>query len=140
MIVRRTVRPKRHRSGTTLIEVLATLVLIGIVLPVAMKGIALAVGAASVAKRSVEAASLAEMKLQELVVMTQAMQQAQTAGDFGEDWPGYQWKAEMISQDLGLTEISVEVTWLARGIDRSVRLSTLVYDGTAASENTTTEP
>jgi type II secretory pathway pseudopilin PulG len=126
-----------QRLGTTLIEVLATLVVIGIVLPVVMKGIALAVAAGSVAKSSVEAASLAEMKLQEVVMMSQTGQ-AQTGGDFGADWPGYQWKAESISRDMGLMEVSVEVRWMARGVERSVRLTTLVYDGTAGAANTTT--
>ena len=54
-------RECRRQAAFTLVEVLATLALIAIVLPVAMNGISLATAAAGVAKQQMEAASLAEM-------------------------------------------------------------------------------
>src|SRR4051794_29563395 len=60
--------------GFTLVEVLATIALIAIVLPVAMYGIQLCLQTSSAAKRQAEAATLAEGKLQELVAAEQGMQ------------------------------------------------------------------
>ena len=57
-------RPRR--AGFTLIEVLAALVLIGVVLPVAMKGVSIAMQAASHARHTGEAVELARHKLTEL--------------------------------------------------------------------------
>src|SRR5688500_7535196 len=58
--------PRRHHRGFTLAEVLATLVLVGLVLPAVMKGISLALAASDDARRRVEAVGLAENKLTEL--------------------------------------------------------------------------
>ena len=53
----------RGRGGFTLVEVLASLALVAVILPVAMEGVSLAVGAAGLARDRIEAASLAETKL-----------------------------------------------------------------------------
>ena len=59
-------RPATRRGGFTLIEVLATMLLLGIVLPVAMRGVSVALSAAGTARHLSEAAVLAEAKLNEL--------------------------------------------------------------------------
>ena len=50
----------RRQRAFTLVEVLATLVLVAIILPVAMKGISLAAATAGDAKRKMEAAALVQ--------------------------------------------------------------------------------
>lgn len=115
--------------GFTLLEVLATLVIIGIVLPAAMKGISLSIAAGALAKSNVEAASLADSKLKELVA-TNAWQGQASSGDFGSDWPDYRWTSMALNRDEGLIEVDVEVVWIRRGLERSVVVSTLVYGGT----------
>ena len=63
-----TARMRRSgRAGFTLVEVLATLVLLGIVVPVAMRGVSVALAAAQTAKRTAEATSLAQSKLNEMI-------------------------------------------------------------------------
>src|SRR5690348_6677471 len=62
------------RQGFTLVEVLAALVILGIVLPVAMRGVSLSLAAASNAKHMNVAAQLADQKLNE-VVLTSGWQQ-----------------------------------------------------------------
>ena len=121
-------RPTRDaRGGFTLVEALATLVLVAIILPVAMRGISLATAAAGHARRQVEAAALAEARLAELV-STGAWQDADLAGDFGDDYPGYAWTAAVTERkEATLRQLDVRVTWVARGAERSVTLSTLVY-------------
>jgi len=121
----------RHRRGFTLVEVLATLMLVAIVLPVVMKGASLATGAASTAKRRNEAAGLAEEKLAEFIATNQ-WQTSSLSGDFGSDWPGYRWQATVQSwpQDTsgaGLQEVDLQVFWTARSRQESLTISTLTY-------------
>jgi general secretion pathway protein I len=114
------------RRAFTLVEALATLVLVAIVLPVAMRGVSLALAAAGHARRQVEAAALAEAKLNDLVV-TSAWRDADLSGDFGDDHPGYTWSAEVTERDeASLRQLDVRVAWISRGAERSVTLSTLV--------------
>jgi general secretion pathway protein I len=104
------------------------MVLIGIVLPIAMQGISLCLSVASNARRSVEAASLAESKLADLLTTNQ-WQMGSLSGDFGEDWPDYTWVAEPIQRDVDLYELTLRVKWQARNEEREVALTTLVYLG-----------
>jgi prepilin-type N-terminal cleavage/methylation domain-containing protein len=121
-------RPKaarRRRSGFTLVEVLASLVIMGIVLPFAMRGASLAMHAGSVARHQAEAATLGEAKLTEMVSMGSWADTGQ--GDFGNDFPQYRWSMENIQRDIGVTELNLSVIWQERGEDRSIKLSTYVY-------------
>jgi general secretion pathway protein I len=120
-----------RRHGFTLVEVLATLMLIAIVLPAVMKGISLATSTGTNARRRTEAVGLAESKLNELIV-SQQWQGGQMSGDFSPDWPDYHWQATVQSwpQDatgVGIQEVDLEVTWLSRNQPDSVKLSTLTY-------------
>jgi len=117
--------------GFTLVEALAALALAALILPVAMQGVSIAVSAAGAARRQVEAATLAESKLSDLVA-TGAWQGSERTGDFGTEWPGYTWTAEVSDWNGGpLRLVEVTVAWTARSAKRSVRLSTLVYAGEA---------
>lgn len=129
------------RRGFTLLEVLATIMLLGIILPAVMQAISLATAASGEAKHKVEAVSLAQSKLAELAATSQ-FQAAASSGDFGPDYPGYQWATSVQTTDLNLTTISVRVSWFARGRDRYVELTSMVYNTTAmdassGSESTT---
>ena len=113
--------------GFTLIEVLATLVLLAIVLPVAMRGVSLALAAASNARHTSEAATLAEAKLNELVVQGQGTV-ATASGDFAPDHPDYRWLCQNAERDYGVSEVAVRVSWTERGQERSLIVSTLAYE------------
>ena len=121
----------RPRAGFTLIEVLATLLLLGIVVPVAMRGVSLALAAASTARRTAEAATLAESKLNELIA-DGTWQTGGTTGDFP-DHPDYTWTCENVSRDYGTSELSLRVKWVQRGVERTLDVSTLVYANAGAS-------
>ena len=117
----------RPRCGFTLIEVLATLMLVAIVLPVVMNGLTLCLATAGHARSQAEAASLAQTKLTELLV-SEDVQQAALSGDFGTDWPGYRWAAQVTAwEGTTLRQVEVTVTWKQRGRDRALTLTTLVY-------------
>jgi len=122
---------RRRREGFTLVEVLASIVLVAIILPAAMKGISIATGLAGQAAHRMEAATLAESKLAEFVA-TEAWRDGDASGDFGDDWPQYTWSAELNDwEDGSATQVDLTVEWQSRGRDRSLTLSTLAYTGEA---------
>ena len=121
-------RVRFAQRGFTLVEVLATLVLMGIIVPVAMQGISISLRAATHAKRTSEATILAETKLNDLVT-TRTWSTVAANGDFGQDWPDYRWTCQSIARnDAAVTEVAVSVLWKERNSDRSVTVSTLVYE------------
>lgn len=117
-----------HRfGGFTFIELLATIVLIGIIMPVAMRSIGLCTRLGGQSRRQIEAASLARTKLTELT-SSQDWQTGEKRGDFGSDWPGYQWTAAVSNwTDSVVSQLDLTVTWQSQGQQRSLTLSTLVY-------------
>jgi prepilin-type N-terminal cleavage/methylation domain-containing protein len=131
---------RKSRRGFTLLEVLATLVLIGIILPAVMHGISLATIAAGQAKHKVEAASLAQTKLAELISDYQTLNQ--TGGGSGSfpDYPGYSWTSTIEQRDTNLSQITVRVSWFSRGQERFVDLASMAYvpDSSSGSGSTGT--
>jgi prepilin-type N-terminal cleavage/methylation domain-containing protein len=126
-----------RRPAFTLVEVLAALVIIGIVLPVTMTGASLAMRAGSLARRQAEAATLGEAKLTEMVSMA-TWSSGSADGDFGQDFPSYHWTLETAQRDMNVTELLLTVTWKDRGEDRSVKLSTFAYVSTTGGTGTGT--
>jgi prepilin-type N-terminal cleavage/methylation domain-containing protein len=114
-------------GGFTFIELLATVVLIGLIMPVAMRSIGLCTRMGGLSRKQVEAASLAKMKLTDLTV-TGDWENGNQKGDFGTDWPGYQWSALVTNwTDTSVRQLDLTVTWQSAGSQRKVTLSTLVY-------------
>ena len=68
------------------------MLLLAIVLPAVMNGVASVSSTANNSATRSEAATLAQAKLNELVV-TNEWQGSLLAGDFGPDWPEYKWQA-----------------------------------------------
>jgi len=97
-------RRRRSGRGFTLVEVLATLALAAIVLPPVVHGILLCLSMAGHARDQARAASLAQSKLDELVV-SREVYESEMEGDFGEDLPGFTWTAQVNDwDDSGLVE------------------------------------
>jgi prepilin-type N-terminal cleavage/methylation domain-containing protein len=135
------VRPLRR--AFTLPEVLAALVLIGLVLPAVMKGVSLSMAAADDARKRVEAISLAETKLSEMTAAASSAtssQSAATSGAFGPEWPAFRWEASSQAVETDLTEIRVRVSWTGRGLQRSVELASFAYVPATAGTVTTPAP
>ena len=126
-------RGRSRRHGITLVEVLATIVLMGIVLPVAIQAITQCTTAAALARQRSEAASLAEAKLNEMLA-DPLRDFSATSGDFGPAWPAYHWTL-MGGQwsDPTLQMLQVRVSWTSRGRERDVIVSTLVYQSQSMS-------
>jgi type II secretory pathway pseudopilin PulG len=117
---------RRLSYGFTLAEVLAALMFMAIVIPVAVDGLRVASLAGEVAQRKDMATRVAERVLNEAVV-TRQWNQAVQSGAAQEGALQYKWtlRAEPWGQDA-LRQFSVEVAFSAHGQDYSVRLSTLV--------------
>jgi len=123
----RTVEGRHRFGGFTFIELLATVVFIGIIMPVAMRSISLCTRMGGQSRRQMEAASLARTKLTELT-SSEDWKTSEKSGDFGTDWPGYRWTAEVSNwTDSTVSQIDLTVVWQSQGQERSVTLSTLVY-------------
>ena len=119
-------KPARRPSGFTLMEVLAAVILVAIVLPVAMQGISLAASVAGMARHKAEAAVLAQSKLHELQA-TREWQGGNLNGDCGEDHPEFHWQAVLSPwQTTTLQQLDVQVSWTSGGREQSVIVSTLV--------------
>ncbi len=118
---------KKLAGGFTLIEMLATFVLIILIIPAVMKGLSIATMVSSDSVSKSDAISLAENKLSE-ILLEEEWQNSNQSGDFGEMYPDYEWK--MTSADWtesSLKQVTVKVSWDWRGREKDVELSTLVY-------------
>jgi len=102
--------------------------LMAIVLPVAMKGVGVALNAADTARHTSEAATLGESKLNELVTNQLA---DGTSGDFGADWPAYKWTLQTTARDYSVSEVTLTVTWTGRDGERTLNISTMMLTTTA---------
>ncbi len=124
-------RGPARRSAFTLVEVMATMMLMAIVLPSVNQGIATATLAATTARRHTEAAGLAQSKLTELIT-NGTWQGGTLSGDCGPDWPDYRWQATLSTwandpQAVGMQQLDVQILWTARSRPESITVSGLVY-------------
>lgn len=124
------IRPRHRgtRRGFTFVELLATVVLIAVIMPVAMRSIGLCTRLGGQSRRQMEAASLAKAKLTELMV-TGEWQDGNQRGQFDtKDWPGYEWSVTVSNwTDTTVRQLALTVSWRSVGRQRSVTLTTLMY-------------
>jgi type II secretory pathway pseudopilin PulG len=122
----------RQRRGFTLAEVLAALLFMAIVIPVAMHGMSVASRAGILGQRKAAAARVAERLLDEMLVTGQISAGA-TSGTTTDGETTYPWSmtSQSWSED-SLTEITVTVSFTVQGNNYDVSVTT-VYDPTATS-------
>ena len=115
--------------GFTFVELLATIVLISIVMPVVMRTIGLCTQIAGQSRRQVEAVCLAKTKLTELTASQDWQTGSSNRGDFGNDWPGYEWTMTLATwaEDGSLRQLDLTVSWRSVGRQNQLTLTTLVY-------------
>lgn len=119
--------PNRDASSRafTLAEVLAAMLFMAIVIPVAVAGLRVASRSGEVAERKVRAARVAERVLEENLVTTNWMQSVRN-GTVTEGNLEFRWTMnnENWSQDA-MQQISVEVKYNVQGQEYSVKMATL---------------
>jgi type II secretory pathway pseudopilin PulG len=113
------------RRGFTFPEILAAMVFLGVVMPVAIQGVLTAARAGEAAQRKRTAASLADPLLAELIVTGEWID-GDSEGEFGEEWPGYRWElsSEPWAEDT-VYQVDLSVFYQVQGKEYSIRLSTL---------------
>jgi len=137
----RQAKTKNSSRGFTLAEVLAALVFMAILIPVAIEGLSIASRSGEVSARKAEATLVAESVLNETIVTTNWNSGLQN-GNVRQGIHDFRWTMhnDPWNQDPNATtmrQLSVEVKYTAQGRDYSVRLATLV-DGSPPQTQTTT--
>jgi hypothetical protein len=132
------------RAGFTLAEVLAALLFMAIVIPVALEGLHIASRAGEVAARKSEAALVAERILSESLVTTNWNKTLQS-GTLVEGAREFRWtlRSDPWNQDPNqnvIRQLSVEVVYMAQGQDYSVRLCSLVDASQPLASQTSSSP
>lgn len=130
---------RRAAAGFTLAEVLAAMVFMAIVIPVALGGLSVASRAGEVAARKSEAMLVAERILNECVLTTNWTSTVQS-GQVRQGLRDFRWtlRNEPWNRDPNLTEmrlLSVEVKYTAQGGDYEVKLSTLAQNALSTMTN-----
>ena len=129
-------KPSRFTFGRgfTLAEVLAALVLMAIIIPVAMEGMSVASRIGVLGQRKAAAMRVAERVLNELVVENQTTQ-ASASGTALDGETSYPWsmKSQTWSEDA-MIEMTVTVTFTVQGNDYDVSTSTLIAPGNSTVE------
>jgi prepilin-type N-terminal cleavage/methylation domain-containing protein len=115
-------------GGFTFVELLVTMALLSILLPVVMQTISLCTRIGGQSRRQIEAVCLAKTRLTELTT-SQEWANGNSQGDFGTDWPGYEWALTVANwtEDAAVRQLELTVFWRSVGRQREVTLSTLVY-------------
>ena len=116
---------RRHRSAFTLAEVLAAMMFMAIVIPVAVEALHIASVSGEIAVRKAAAARVADRVLNENIVTTNWNQYI--TGTITEEGRDFHWtlRSEYWSPDSAMQLVTAEVEFSAQGRVYSVRNSTL---------------
>ena len=116
-------------AGFTLVELLAAMAFLGILMPVLVSALLVSNRAALISERSTIAMQLGENRLNEMM-LGGAWTSESGRGDFGDHWPGYRWELTKTAWETSaaMTELTLDVFYTVQGIERDLRLSTLVSE------------
>lgn len=116
-----------RRTAFTLSEVLVAVMVTAIVVPLTLRALQAVAGLDESSRRQAQAASLADLKLREMVV-TGDWATAEDAGAF-DDYPGYRWELhteEVTLGEVALRRLEMTVFGPGRGQPSAATLVTLV--------------
>jgi len=120
---------KNSDEGFTLIEILAALLLVGLVLPAVMKGVSIVSILGSDSDHRYEAVNLAETKMAEVLLEESWRNNSNETGQFEDEYEDYEYAVDVSNWSQGdAKQVDVYVYWQQRNRQREIRLSTLVYD------------
>ncbi len=125
---------RQSQCAFTFVEILAAMLFMGIVIPVAVKGLLLANTVGERATRKRTAGELADRVLNEALI-TETWRDGDQEGDFGEDFPGFHWRltSEGWSEDT-MRLVTVEITYAVQAHEFTERLGTLANELTDDAE------
>ena len=123
----------RPTRAFTLVEVLASLMLMAIIVPVAMEGMSIATRAGILGQRKAAAMRVADRMLNEIIATGQATQTSQS-GTVAEGDASYAWTLESTTwSEDALLQLTVRVNFSVQGNAHSISASTL-FDPAALGE------
>jgi prepilin-type N-terminal cleavage/methylation domain-containing protein len=125
---------QRRARAFTLVEVLASLLLMAIIIPVAMEGMSVASRAGVLGQRKAAAMRVAERVLNELIVQGDT-QNSTASGNALDGDANYPWtlRSETWSEDA-MTHLTVTVTFTVQGNQYDVSASTLLAPTSATAD------
>ncbi|HRE82167.1 MAG TPA: prepilin-type N-terminal cleavage/methylation domain-containing protein [Opitutaceae bacterium] len=133
--MKRSVQLKRDCRGFTLAEVLASLTLMAVVVPVAMEGVSIASRAGTLGNRKAVATRIAQRVLNEAVVTRQI---GSTSGQTIETDGIYQWRLQSEPWTVDALElVTVHVAFNLQGSSYDLSVSTL-YDPASSTNQSST--
>jgi prepilin-type N-terminal cleavage/methylation domain-containing protein len=117
---------RAHQRGFTLVEILAALLMMAIIIPVAMEGMSIATRAGVLGQRKAAAMRVAERVLNEIVVEGDT-NRSSSNGTTTDGDTTYAWtmRAESWPEDP-MQHLTVTVTFTVQGNDYTVSVSTLI--------------
>jgi general secretion pathway protein I len=115
---------KRSQNGLTLLEVILAISILSFGLIIIVSTFSSGMRAAGSAYKMMLAQSLAQSKMEELLVAPWASME----GEFGPDHPSFTWQVKRTPHDPGLQKIVLTIFWKERGKRREIRLETLVLE------------
>ena len=119
-------RSRTAKAGFTLAEVLAAMLFMAIVIPVAVGALRMGSLAGTVATRKAVAARIADRVLNEMIITGQGQNNA-LSGKVQEGQIEYSWSMNIESSGLDTLRLAtVDVTFPAQGKEYDVKLSTLL--------------
>ncbi len=117
--------PKRDRAFT-FAEILAAMLFLALVIPVALQAISISSRAGTVAGRKATAVQLGDALLNELAI-TDEWRRGSQSGRFEAPYDSYSWQIQSQNWDQqGLIQLSLQVEFLVRDQRFDVVLATLV--------------
>ena len=124
------------RRGFTLVEVLASLLLMAIIIPVAMEGMSVASRVGILGQRKAAAMRVAERVLNELITEAQT-QQNSSSGTAADGDTVYPWsmRVENWPEDA-MQQMTVAVTFSVQGNNYEVSVTTLLPAAASATDGT----
>lgn len=120
----------------TLPEVLATMVFLGVVLPVTLRAVTVSLQASARARHVLEATQLAQEKIG-LALALRDVSELSGGGACAEPWSQYHWEMASSARSDGSYDVQVSVSWQEALETRSIELDTIVFP--RADEDPSTE-
>ena len=122
---------KRARAAFTLAEVLAALLFMAIVIPVALEGLRIASLAGQVGERKSVAARVADRVLSEMAI-TGSGPGGNDSGSIVEGQHEFQWTVQSVAwaEDAALQETTVRGVYFVQGREYEVTVTTLTEEAT----------
>ncbi len=103
---------RRGRAGFTLVEMVVATILLFVGGVAAMMCISSSLRITGVAEAHAKAAMLAERRLAELETQPDELTAGDQQGDFGEEYPGFQWTQSVEPTDLtDVSRVTLTITW-----------------------------